>query len=56
MKSERIVALEDEVRSVRASWKEDLIAKDAEMEDSRAQSHFEREAIEEVCRHIYCVL
>jgi len=52
VKSERIAALEDEVRSVRTNWKEDLIAKDAEMEDLRAQSHSEREAIEEEMRRM----
>lgn len=56
MKSERIVALEDEVRSVRSNWKEDLLAKDAEMEDLRAKSHFEREALEDVRRNICSVL
>eukprot|EP00960_Hanusia_phi_P060881 764658-Hanusia_phi.AAC.4 len=50
VKAERLAALELELHSVRSSWREDLIAKDAEIEQIRAQALAEREGIEEVCK------
>uniref|UniRef100_A0A7S0HPA5 Cilia- and flagella-associated protein 157 n=1 Tax=Hanusia phi TaxID=3032 RepID=A0A7S0HPA5_9CRYP len=47
VKAERLAALELELHSVRSSWREDLIAKDAEIEQIRAQALAEREGIEE---------